>query len=180
MTAGASRRKMRASFPEAIAMTLVRHATLSCLLAPALVVAAPAVAADDAPDLRWLAGHWCATQDGADLEALWIERGGELFGLDTSTRGGELVSFGYARIEALAGGVVLVAQPGGDAPMEYALVDADDRRVAFATPDDGFPQRVDWWRDDTGLHAELVGPGENGERRVDVDYVACVDPSMPR
>ena len=147
------------------------HRAATALLALAFV--APALAQDPPVDLDWLAGHWCGTQDGASIEELWLDRGGELLGLSTSLRDGELESFEYAHIEARAGGVVYVAQPGGGEPVEFALVDTDAQRAVFANPAHDFPQSVSYWRDDAGLHAEIAGPGENGEQRVDFDYTAC-------
>jgi hypothetical protein len=148
-----------------------RIATLPCLLLSCL--ASAATAHEEPVDVAWLAGHWCGTQGGAAIEELWLERGGQLLNLSTTTLDDELVSFEYARIEARAGGVVFVAQPGGAAPVEFALVEAAARRVVFANPAHDFPQQVSYWRDDGGLHAEIVGAGEEGEQRVAFDYVAC-------
>jgi hypothetical protein len=151
----------------------VRIARPSALAMVALAIAGAAGAHEDAVDMAWLAGHWCGTQGGAAIEELWLERGGQLLNLSTTTLDDELVSFEYARIEARAGGVVFVAQPGGAAPVEFALVEAEERRVVFANPAHDFPQQVSYWRDGGGLHAEIVGAGEEGERRVAFDYVAC-------
>jgi hypothetical protein len=151
----------------------VRIARPSAPAMVALAIAGAAGAHEDAVDMAWLAGHWCGTQGGAAIEEVWLERGGQLFNLGTTTLGDELVSFEYARIEARAGGVVFVAQPGGMPPVEFALVEADARRVVFANPAHDFPQQVSYWRDDAGLHAEIVGPGEEGEQRIGFDYVAC-------
>jgi hypothetical protein len=150
-----------------------RRARLPRLAIVLLALASPAIAHEQALDVEWLAGHWCGTRDGAAIEELWLERGGQLFNLSTTTREGALLSFEYARIEARAGGVVFVAQPGGTEPVEFALVDADEHRVVFANPAHDFPQQVSYWRDDAGLHAEIAGPGEEGEQRIGFDYVAC-------
>ena len=140
----------------------------------ALAIAPPAGALeDDAIDAGWLAGHWCGTQGEARIEEIWIERGGHLLNLSAATQGDVLVSFEYARIEARAGGVVFVAQPGGAPPVEFALVEAGGQRLVFANPAHDFPQRVAYWRDDAGLHAEIAGPGENGEQAIGFDYAAC-------
>lgn len=152
-------------------MTRLHRRALPYLLV--LAFAAPATAHDDAVELAWLAGHWCGTQGGATIEELWLERGGQLLNLSTTMRGDELVSFEYARIEARAGGIVLVAQPAGAPPVEFALVEADARRVVFANPGHDFPQQVSYWRDDAGLHAGIAGPGEEGVQRIGFDYVAC-------
>ena len=148
-----------------------RRIASSCLLA--LAVALPATAHDEPVALGWLAGHWCGTQGSSRIEELWIERGGHLLNLSTTTRDGALVSFEYARIEARAGGIVFVAQPGGVPPVEFALVDWDEQRLVFTNPAHDFPQRVSYWRDDAGLHAEIAGPGENGEQVIGFEYAAC-------
>jgi hypothetical protein len=146
---------------------------LSAVLLLCLAPAAGAFDEPDAVDLNWLAGHWCGEQNGNAIEELWLARGGNLFNFGTVTHGEALVSFEYTRIEARAGGVVFVAQPGGVAPVEFALVDSGPQRLEFANPAHDFPQRVSYWRDDAGLHAEIAGPGDDGEQRIGFDYVAC-------
>jgi len=145
------------------------------LAAASLLAFAPVslACAEPPPDLDWMAGHWCGTQGEASIEELWLARGGQMLNLATTTRGGMLLSFEYTRIEPRAGGVVFVAQPGGGPPVEFALVELDRQRVVFANPAHDFPQRVAYWRDDAGLHAEIAGPGEEGEQRIAFDYVAC-------
>ena len=151
-----------------------RRVAITCVLA--LAIALPATAHDEPVAFGWLAGHWCGTQGSSRIEELWIERGGHLLNLSTTTRDGALVSFEYARIEARAGGIVFVAQPGGVPPVEFALVDWDAQRLVFTNPAHDFPQRVSYWRDEEGLHAEIAGPGDEGEQRIGFDYVACVAP----
>jgi hypothetical protein len=129
--------------------------------------------------VSWLAGHWCGTQGEARIEEVWLDRGGQLLNLATTVRGDELVAFEYTRIETRAGGVVFVAQPGGVPPVEFAMVESGPQRIAFANPQHDFPQRVAYWRDDAGLHAEIAGPGENGEQRIGFDYIACANPPSP-
>jgi hypothetical protein len=153
---------------------MTRHRMLACVL---LLCLAPVAGAEPEPDasvdLAWLAGHWCGERDGTTIEELWLARGGYLLNLSTTTRGEALVSFEYTRIEARAGGVVFVAQPGGVPPVEFALVDSGPQRLVFENPTHDFPQRVSYWRDEDGLHAEIAGPGDEGEQRIAFDYVAC-------
>jgi hypothetical protein len=145
------------------------------LAAASLLALAPVAlaCAEPPPDLHWMAGHWCGTQGEATIEELWLARGGQMLNLATTTRGGMLLSFEYTRIEPRAGGMVFVAQPGGAAPVEFALVENARQRVVFANPAHDFPQRIAYWRDEGGLHAEIAGPGEEGEQRIAFDYVAC-------
>jgi hypothetical protein len=153
-----------------------RLAWIALLAAAAVGAQEPAMPA--APD--WLAGHWCGEQSGNRIEEFWVARGDQLLGLGTTTHGDALVAFEYARIEPRAGGVVYVAQPGGEAPVDFALVEWGPQRMVFTNPEHDFPQRVSYWRDDAGLHARIDGPGEEGEQHVDFDYVACpADPPAP-
>ena len=98
------------------------------------------------------------------MEEIWTSAdGGALVGLhkDVATRGGtaRMVSFEFLRIETGADGVAYVAQPGGQPPTRFALVDSGARRAVFANPTHDFPQRILYWLDDAGaLHARVEGP----------------------
>jgi hypothetical protein len=144
---------------------------LACISGSAGAQLEPAPAAPD-----WLAGHWCGKHDGDRVEELWLARGDTLLEVGTTVHGDALVAFEYARIEPRAGGVVYVAQPGGQPPVEFALIDAGPQRLVFENPGHDFPQQVSYWRDADGLHAQIAGPGDGGEQRVGFDYIACPEP----
>jgi hypothetical protein len=115
-------------------------------------------------DLAWIEGHWVGSDGPLQMEEIWTSAaGGALVGLhkDVSTRGGtaRMVSFEFLRIEAGSEGLVYVAQPGGQPPTRFALVEQAGRRVVFANPAHDFPQRILYWLDDAGaLHARVEGP----------------------
>jgi hypothetical protein len=98
------------------------------------------------------------------MEEIWTSPAGDaLVGLhkDVSTRGGaaRMVSFEFLRFERGADGIAYVAQPGGQPPTRFALVEHRPRRVVFANPSHDFPQRILYWLDDAGaLHARVEGP----------------------
>jgi hypothetical protein len=149
---------------------------LACLLSLAIApfaAAHPGAHAEATDDLAWMAGHWCGAQGENRIEEVWLQRGGHLLNIGITTRGEALLSFEYTRIEPRAGGIVFVAQPGGVPPVEFALVESGPQRLVFANPAHDFPQKVSYWRDDAGLHAEIAGPGDDGEQRIAFDYVAC-------
>ncbi|KFN42520.1 DUF6265 family protein [Arenimonas oryziterrae] len=151
--------------------TLIRPACLAMLL-----LVAPCRAADTdpaRPDLSWLVGDWCSPAGQTRIEEHWLLRGGVLLGLGASTRGDKLTDFEYTRIEPRGTGWVFIAQPGGAPPTEFAQADSHGQRVDFRNLAHDFPQRVSYWRDDTGLHAEIAGPGRDGEQRIGFDYTAC-------
>jgi hypothetical protein len=119
-------------------------------------------------DLAWLEGHWTGRDGPLQMEEIWTSAdGGALVGLhkDVSTRGGapRMVSFEFLRIETGADGVAYVAQPGGQPPTRFVLVESGPRRAVFANPAHDFPQRILYWLDDAGaLHARVEGP-EDGK-----------------
>jgi hypothetical protein len=98
------------------------------------------------------------------MEEIWTSAAGcALIGLhkDVSTGRGtaRMVSFEFLRIESGPEGIAYVAQPGGQPPTRFALVEQTGRRVVFANPAHDFPQRILYWRDDAGaLHARVEGP----------------------
>jgi uncharacterized protein YfiM (DUF2279 family) len=114
--------------------------------------------------MAWLEGHWVGTDGPIQMEEIWTSAaGGALVGLhkDVVARDGapRMVSFEFLRIEAGADGIAYVAQPGGQSPTRFALVESATRRVVFANPAHDFPQRILYWLDDAGaLHARVEGP----------------------
>ena len=144
-------------------------AALSWVQSPALSPGlsprpSPAPSPRQIADLAWLEGRWVGSDGPLQMEEIWTSAaGGALVGLhkDVSTRGGtaRMVSFEFLRIEGGPEGVAYVAQPGGQPPTRFALVEQTDRRVVFANPSHDFPQRILYWLDDAAaLHARVEGP----------------------
>ena len=109
-------------------------------------------------------GHWIGSDGPLQMEEIWTSAaGGALVGLhkDVSTRGGtaRMGPSSSCGFEAGADGVAYVAQPGGQPPTRFALIEQAERRVVFANPAHDFPQRILYWLDDAGaLHARIEGP----------------------
>ena len=124
----------------------------------------PGPSAGRIAELAWLEGHWTGNDGPLRMEEIWTSAdGGALVGLhkDVSTRGGaaRMASFEFLRIEAGADGVAYVAQPGGQPPTRFPLVESGPRRAVFANLAHDFPQRILYWVDDAGaLHARVEGP----------------------
>lgn len=125
---------------------------------------APGLRPGQIADLAWMEGHWVGSDGALQMEEIWTSAaGGALVGLhkDVATRGGiaRMVSFEFLRIEGGPEGIAYVAQPGGQRPTRFALVEQAGRRVVFANPAHDFPQRILYWLDDAGaLHARVEGP----------------------
>lgn len=143
---------------------------------PALLFALSAQAAAPAPDLGWLAGHWCGG-GGETIEESWLApRSGELLGLSRTMRGERVVAFEFLRIAAVDGVPTYLAQPGGRPPTAFALSAGGDNWVRFENPAHDFPQRIEYRRSGDTLHAEIAGPGDGGKETViGFDYRRCQD-----
>jgi hypothetical protein len=128
-----------------------------------LALAAPLVAETKLADLAWLSGRWAATIDGVEMEEVWsAPRGGLLLGMhrDISKKG---TSFEFIRIAETKDGIVYLAQPGGQPPTPFRLVESTAKRVVFANPDHDFPKRILYWMKDRNLCARVEGDGGEGE-----------------
>lgn len=140
---------------------------LASVLAPVLAFAAwPATAAPPALP-GWLAGTWAMEDGAAWSEEMWsAPRGGVMLGLDRKGFGPDVTSWEYVRIErGRGGGLVLVAQPQGGPPVEYALAVASEAAIEFANPAQEFPQRIRYWREGQLLMAEVSRIDGSGTQR---------------
>lgn len=119
-----------------------------------LVAAAPAAKVDD---LAWLTGQWISETDDRWTEESWTgPRGGVMLGHSRSGRGNALREFEFLRIAAGADGApTYIAQPGGGAPVAFALVRHDTASATFENPAHDYPQRIHYARDGDTLTATI-------------------------
>lgn len=127
---------------------------LAAGLALLLVAASPAARVDD---LAWLAGQWISEADGRWTEESWTApRGGVMLGHSRSGRGDALRAFEFLRIAAGADGVpAYIAQPGGRAPVAFALVQRDATSATFENAAHDYPQRITYARDGDTMTATI-------------------------
>lgn len=131
-------------------------------------------AAESTPDFGWLAGHWCSDEGGRRVDEVWLsEAGGATHGLSRTVSHGKVESFEFMRIERDGAKITFLAQPDGVAPTAFALVEHGAQHASFANAAHDFPNRIDYRRDGDRLHAQISGPGENGEMRIPFDYRRC-------
>jgi hypothetical protein len=134
-------------------------------------------AADRTPvgGFAWLTGQWCSNRDGELIEEHWLApRGDLMLGLARTVKAGKTVSFEFVRIEFRNGVAHYVAQPGGVPPTAFRLTASGADWARFEDPTHDFPQRVEYRRTATGLHAEIAGPGKDGKETViPFDYEPC-------
>lgn len=145
---------------------------------PPLVIALLSIAVTAVPDttgtLDWLSGRWCTTQGEERIEEIWLApHGNTLLGLSRTMNAERTVAFEYLRI--VDDGVLqYIAQPGGRPPTAFRLSAGGEQWLRFENPAHDFPQRIEYRRDGDNLHAEIAGPGENGETlAISFDYRPC-------
>jgi len=149
----------------------------SFLIATALAMPliGSAKAEDANPALDWMAGHWCVDMGGDIAEELWLPpHGGVMVGLGRTRNSERTTGFEYLRIVDLDGVQSFIAQPGGRPPTSFWRTAGGEHWIRFENPDHDFPQRIEYRREGKVLHAEVGGPGENGEEAViNFDYGPC-------
>ena len=120
-------------------------AILAMAAAAVLAAASPAATVDD---LAWLAGQWSREEGERWTEESWTPpRGGVMLGHSRSGRGDALREFEFLRVQAGADGVpAYIAQPGGRAPVAFALVRRDATSATFENPSHDYPQRIAYAR----------------------------------
>lgn len=129
----------------------------------------------------FMAGDWCA-QDGAQrFEERWTAPAdGRMHAIARSFRGSDLTGFEFLRIEEQDGAFIYLAQPGGGAPTPFRESERGAQRIVFSNPQHDYPQRIEYFRDEAGLHALVSGPPTPGEvpRRFDFRPGTCPDPAV--
>jgi hypothetical protein len=130
-------------------------AILAMAAAAVLAAASPAATVDD---LAWLAGQWSREEGERWTEENWTaQRGGVMLGHSRSGRGDSLREFEFLRVQAGADGVpAYIAQPGGGAPVAFALVRHDGTSATFENPTHDYPQRITYARDGDTLTATIA------------------------
>jgi hypothetical protein len=151
----------------------VLRGTLASLASILLSGSGAAVHPAAPPD--WIAGHWCTVSGGQVIEELWLPpHGGVAIGVGRTRTGEATTAFEYLRILEVDGVLSYVAQPGGNPPTVFRQVAGGDHWIRFENPAHDFPTRVEYRREGDALHAEIAGPGEDGEEQVvPFDYRRC-------
>jgi len=143
----------------------------------ALVTAACAADAPSARTFAWLSGHWCSQSDGQLIEEYWLPSNAELaLGVGRTLKAGKTVTFEFMRIETRDGVTNYLAMHDGKPAVAFRLTASGTDWARFENPQHDFPQRVEYRRTETGLHAEIAGPGKDGKEVVlPIVYRRCVD-----
>jgi len=125
---------------------------------------APAKAAME--DLEWLTGAWVGTRGSSSIEERWSPPGGgAMLGVSRTVRGGAMVAFEFLRIVERDGGLVYVAQPGGNPPTEFVLTELGLTRAVFDNPRHDYPKRIVYELSDEGRLSATIGYARGGTPR---------------
>ena len=163
----------------AIALALATSLSVACMkAAPPEVPATRALASIPEParqvplePLAWLAGDWCGGEGNELIQETWLPpRDYETIGVGRTLRNGKLASFEYMRITRIEGTITFIGQPGGGTPVAFKRTDGDENWIRFENPEHDYPQRIQYRRSGDELHAEVGGPGANGQDEI-VPYV---------
>lgn len=133
------------------------------------LAAGSAAAAGELP--AFMAGDWCAVSGERRFEERWTAPvDGRMHALARSFKGERLTGFEFLRIEAQDGVLIYLAQPGGGAPVPFRESERGEARIVFANPAHDYPQRIEYVRDQDGLHALVSGPPTPGETPQRIDF----------
>ena len=151
------------------------------LFVTTLTLALPALGSSppELPAPAWLAGDWCGIDGKARLDERWTRAAdGHMFGISQTFEDDKLAMFEFMRIERKDGTWAFVAQPNGKPPRSFPEVERGEQRIVFANSAHDFPQRIEYWRDAAGLHAQVSGPGKDGELKIPFEFAAgrCAEP----
>lgn len=129
-----------------------------------IALPAPARAAMD--DMAWLAGAWVGTRGAGgttSIEERWSPPlGGAMLGVSRTVSRGSMRAFEFLRIVERDGGLVYVAQPGGNPPTEFVLVELGPMRAVFENPRHDSPQRIVYERSAEGGLSASIGFANGG------------------
>lgn len=133
-------------------------------------------AAQAAPDLVWLQGHWCGSADGVYEEEVWLgPRGNLLLGMHRDTKGNANRGFEFLRIEVRTDGATYVAQPGGKPPTRFELVRSGAHSATFENLQHDYPKRIHYERRDASTLVAWIEAAKEGEKRQTYPWKRCPD-----
>lgn len=126
--------------------------------------------------LPWLIGCWTTSRNGRTIEERWtVAPDGSLAGRGRTFRDGQVIDSEVVRITVEQGSLRYTANPSGQAEAVFIASEVSDSSVTFANPAHDFPTRISYRRvGGAGLHAEIAGPGGQGERVIPFPYSAAV------
>ncbi len=119
-------------------------------------------------ELNWLAGAWVGSRStGASIEERWSPPlGGAMLAVSRSVNtSGKMFAFEYLRVVERDGGLVYIAQPGGNTSTEFVLTDLGSDRAVFENPRHDYPKRIVYELTGDGSLIATIGQTKGGTPR---------------
>lgn len=147
----------------------------------AVVVLASAGLAAQSPapptvdQLAWLAGCWQMTTADSTVDEQWMApRGGVMFGMGRTVRGGKVISSEFLTLHLVDGRIVYDSQPSGQMPASFAASTVAADRAVFENPTHDYPKRIAYRSQGADRLAAWIDDG-TGAKRIDYTYrrAAC-------
>lgn len=126
----------------------------------------PSHAADPViEDLAWLSGQWLGGEGDRRMEEHYMRpAAGIIVGMSRTVRPGKPPSVEFIRIGPGADGKLAYhAQPQGQAPASFTLIESAPGLAVFTNPAHDFPQKITYRREGDTLSATIEGPGKDGQ-----------------
>lgn len=145
----------------------------------AALLIAPAAAAQDVSDLRWLAGCWRTeppreAESGATFYEVWIAPEAPiLLGYDYHEGEGEIQGWSQMRIES-NGVPEFVDMPLGSFPIRYRLLGEEtNNRATFVNAGHDFPRRIEYRREGNRLYRRISGGEPDDAQEFEFRRIRC-------
>lgn len=135
----------------------------------------------DLGKLEWLVGSWSIEDKRMQTshEEHWTRPHLNLMlGLNRTMKRDKTLAVEHLQIVDTGDKIVYTAWPGGQEGTSFKLAGRGDRRAIFENPAHDFPQRILYWRDEAGLHAELDGTVHGQRRRSTWSWQRSTGPSF--
>ena len=125
-------------------------------------VKAPVVVNSIDPTLSQFAfamGTWSESKDSLTTSEHWIAPGGKiLLGVGSTVKSGKTVFFEFLRVESRDDGIYYIAQPKGNPPVEFKMIECTKDHVIFENAQHDYPSRVIYHKiDNDTLKARIEG-----------------------
>jgi hypothetical protein len=124
----------------------------------------------DTGSFDWLSGCWQMQSGEALYQEMWLPPAPDgLLGAAREVRNGRTVFHEFSRIELRPGGAAAyIAQPAGQAPVEFPLVELAQGRLVFENLQHDYPTRIEYrFIDFNQMHARASGTVKGAARSDD-------------
>ena len=120
------------------------------------LITSHSVFAQSINDLEFMTGYWTGTHEQTIMEEFWTTtEGGVMVGMHKDVRENESTFFEYLRITETDSAIVYFAQPRGNLPTQFTLVEVLVNYAVFENLEHDFPQRIIYHREANQLNVRI-------------------------